>query len=229
MSKTAIVTGATKGIGRAIAFALHEAGYQLLLCARNQADLEALQKEIPNSHVVAADLATYEGLDALCLAAVRLGGYDVLVNNAGIGDVKPLTDATDEEFDRTIAINLRAPFMLCQHAVKVMRRRGGGQIVNIGSGLSYVGRANWSLYAATKFALRGMTESLRHEVSGEGIKVGLVAPGFTDTNFFDNIDIPVDASNALQPEDIAHAVMSMVNQPASSDMKEIQVRNQLSP
>lgn len=228
----ALVTGATKGIGRATALALAQAGHDLLLTGRNEAELTALADEINGVRVVtvAADLATYEGLDAVCMASIQhFDGYDILVNNAGIGDVKPVNDVTDEEFDQTIAINLRAPFMLCQHAIKVMRRRGGGQIVNIGSGLSFVGRANWSLYAATKFALRGLTESLRQEVSREGIKIGLVAPGFTATNFFDDFAEPVDMSKALQPEDIAHAVMAMVNQSAISDMKEIQVRNQLSP
>jgi 3-oxoacyl-[acyl-carrier protein] reductase len=228
----ALVTGATKGIGRATAFALAKAGYDLLLTARSESDLQSLAAEIKGVRVatVAADLATYEGLDKVAMASIsNYDGYDILVNNAGIGQVKPVNDVTDEEFDRTIALNIRAPFMLCQHAIKVMRRRGGGQIVNIGSGLSYMGRANWSLYAATKFALRGLTESLRQEVSAEGIKIGLVAPGFTATNFFDNFDPPLDTTKALQPEDIAHAIMSMVQQGKTSDIKEIQVRNSLSP
>ncbi|MGB1697261.1 MAG: SDR family oxidoreductase [Thermoplasmatota archaeon] len=228
----ALVTGATKGIGRATALALAAAGHDLLLTGRNETELVELAGQIKGVRVVtvAADLATYEGLDAVCMTAIQqFDGYDILINNAGMGAVKPATEVSDEEFDRTIAINLRAPFMLCQHAIKVMRRRGGGQIVNIGSGLSYTGRANWSLYAATKFALRGLTESLRQEVSGEGIKVGLVAPGFTATNFFDDFAEPVDTSKALQPEDVAHAILSMVQQPATSDMKEIQVRNSLSP
>lgn len=228
----ALVTGATKGIGRATSLALAAAGYDLLLTGRNENELQSLAAEIKGVRVatVAADLATYEGLDKVAMAAIsQYDGYDVLVNNAGLGDVKPINEVTDEEFDNTIAVNLRAPFMLSQHAIKVMRRQGGGQIVNIGSGLSYIGRANWSLYAATKFALRGFTESLRHEVSSEGIKVGLVAPGFTATNFFDNFDEPVDTSKALRAEDVAHAVMAMVQQSATSDIKEIQVRNSLSP
>ncbi len=233
--KTALITGATKGIGYSVAMALARAGSRLILVARDEERLAVTAEACrdggaPVVHTIAADVATSEGLDRIVLESVRLeSGFDILVNNAGIGDIKPITKVDDDEFDHTVAVNLRAPFMLTQAAVKIMRKRGGGQIVQIGSGLSYFPRAEWSLYAATKYGLRGFTECVRLEVAHQGIKVGTVAPGYTETHFFD--DIPGDRSfdGALQPDDVAHAVMAMIMQSPRSDIKEITVRPPASP
>ncbi len=233
--KVALITGASKGIGAATARAMAKAGARLVLVARGQEALDAIAEECrslgsPKVLPIAADVAKYEDLDRIIMSAVReFNGFDVLVNNAGIGSVKPIEDVSDEEYDHTMAVNLRAPFMLCQVAVKMMRRKGGGQIINIGSGLSYVGRADWSLYAASKFALRGLTECLRHECAKDGVKIALVAPGFTKTHFFDDEEGERDLEGALHPDDVAHAVMSVVTQPASSDIKEVTVRGPISP
>jgi NAD(P)-dependent dehydrogenase (short-subunit alcohol dehydrogenase family) len=233
--KVCLITGASKGIGRAVALALAAKGARLLLVARGEAALEATSQECrdagsPRVVTLVADVGDLAGLDAIVMTAVReFDGFDVLVNNAGGGAVKPIEEVTDEEFDRAVAVNLRAPFMLTQAAVKTLRRRGGGQVINIGSGLSYFGRAGWSLYAATKFGLRGMTESVRHEVAKQGIKVCLVAPGYTETHFFDDFEEPVSFDGALQPEDIAHAVLAVIEQPPTSDIKEVTVRGPKSP
>ena len=237
--KVAVITGATKGIGRAVALGLAGQGARLLLVARGEAELAetrtaCLAAGSPQVATVAADLATLAGLDALVLAAVReFDGFDILVNNAGTGAVAPIEKVSDEEFDRTVAVNLRAPYLLTQAAVKVMRRRGGGQVVQIASGLAYRGAAGWSLYCATKFGLRGFTEAVRHEVSKEGIKVGIVAPGYTETQFFDEWEDTKRGERsfegALQPDDIAHAVLAMVTQGEASDIAEILVRTRRSP
>lgn len=233
--KVALVTGASKGIGEAVSIALAQAGASLILVARGKdalADVASRCRDAGSPKVVelVADVGMLADLDRIVLTAVReFDGFDVLVNNAGHGDVKPIEDVSDEEVDRALAVNLRAPYLLTQAAVKVMRRKGTGQIVQIGSGLSYFGRADWSLYAATKFGLRGFTECVRHEVARHGIKVGLVAPGYTHTHFFDDIAGEHSFEGALQPDDVAHAVMAMVTQPATSDIKEITVRGPKSP
>lgn len=237
--KVAVVTGATKGIGRAVALAFAGQGARLLLVARDETELAearaaCLAAGCPQAATVAADLATLAGLDAVVLAAVReFDGFDILVNNAGTGKVAPIEKVEDAEFDRVVAVNLRAPYLLTQSAVKVMRRRGGGQVVQIASGLAYRGAAGWSLYCATKFGLRGFTEAVRHEVSKEGIKVGIVAPGYTETQFFDDWEDTKRGERsfegALQPEDIAHAVLAMVTQGPASDIAEIVVRTRRSP
>lgn len=239
IGKVAIVTGATKGIGRAVALALARAGADLLLVARQEAELAdsrqaCLAAGAGRVSTVAADLATLKGLDAVVLAAVRdFDGFDILVNNAGAGTVKPIEQVSDEEFDQMLALNLRAPYMLTQSAVKVMRRRGGGQVVQIASGLAYRGSAGWSLYCAAKFGLRGFTEAVRQEVAKEGIKVGIVAPGYTRTHFFDDWEDTKRGERsfqeALEPEDVAHAVMALVLQGPTSDIAEVKVRNRRSP
>jgi NAD(P)-dependent dehydrogenase (short-subunit alcohol dehydrogenase family) len=194
---------------------------------------ELLAAGSPRVETLSADLATSEGIDQAILAAVRsFDGFDVLVNNAGSGVVKPIAATTEEEFDQLVGLNLKAPYFLTQAAVRIMRRRGGGQVVQIATGLAYRGLPGWSAYAATKFGLRGFTECVREEVSREGIKVGIVAPGYTHTGFFD--DIPAEDGGrsfegALEPEDVAHAVMAMVEQSERSDIKQILVRNTRSP
>ncbi len=232
--KVALVTGATKGIGRAVALALAERGAKLLLVARTETDLADARKACldagsPHVATVAADLGDLKGLDAVVLMAVReFDGFDILVNSAGYGMKAPLVAVTDEQFERMINVNLRAPFMLTQSAVKMMRRRGGGQVVQLASGLAYRGLADWSVYAAAKFGLRGFTESVRAEVAGEGIKIGLVAPGYVETDFHKGL--PGQAGlGGLAAGDVAHAVMSMILQPAGSDIKEIIVRHKGSP
>ncbi len=236
-NKVALVTGASKGIGAAISLALASAGAKLMLVARGEEALAAIAQRCreagsPKVVTVAADVSQYKDLDRIVMSAVReFDGFDILVNNAGIGSIKPMEEVSDEEYDHAMAVNLRAPFMLTQSAIKTMRRKGTGQIVQIGSGLSYFGRAQWSLYAAAKFGLRGFTECVRHEVAKEGIKVGLVAPGYTRTEFFEDFPDRSERTfdGSLMPEDVAHAVMAMITQPATSDIKEITVRGPISP
>lgn len=233
--KVAVVTGASRGIGEAVAVALAGKGARLVLVARTEKDLDRVadacrQAGSPKVITLPADLTTHEGLDQVVLASVReFDGFDILVNNAGVGQAKPIEEVTDEEVDRDLAVNLRAPYLLTQSAVKVMRRRGAGQVVQIGSGLSYRGMGEWSLYCAAKFGLRGFTEAVRHEVSKEGIKVGMVAPGYTETHFFDGWGPPEAFNTPIQPEDVAYAVLAMVEQGPHSDIKEITVRNPGSP
>lgn len=233
--KVAVVTGASRGIGEAVAVALAAKEARLLLVARSEEDLERVAKACreagsPKVVTLAADLTDLKGLDQVVLSAVReFDGFDILVNNAGVGQARPIEEVTDEEVDRDLALNLRAPYLLTQSAVKVMRRRGAGQVVQITSGLAYRGMAQWSLYAAAKFGLRGMTECVRHEVSKEGIKVGMVAPGYTETHFFDGWGPPEAFNTPIQPEDVAYAVVAMVEQGPHSDIKEITVRNPGSP
>ncbi len=235
VDKVALVTGASRGIGEAVAVALAQAGAKLMLVARSSEDLQRVadacqQAGSPRVVLLAADLSTYEGLDAAIMTAVReFDGFDILINNAGAGVARPIEQVGDEEFDQAVALNLRAPYMLTQSAVKVMRRRGGGQVVQIASGLAYFGRAGWSLYCATKFGLRGFTEAVRQEVAAEGIKVGIVAPGPVRTHFFDDWPQPHTFRDPLEPEDVAHAVMAMIRQDARSDIKEITVRNRALP
>jgi 3-oxoacyl-[acyl-carrier protein] reductase len=233
--KVAVVTGASKGIGRAVALALARKGARLLLVARGSEALERVKGECreagaPVVLAVAGDVADLKTLDAIVLAAVReFDGFDILVNNAGYGIVAPIESVADEQFDRMVAVNLRAPYLLTQSAVKVMRRRGGGQVVQVASGLAYRGSAGWSLYCATKFGLRGFTESVREEVAKDQIKVGIVAPAYARTEFAKAWEEPDATRDGLSVDDVAHAVLAMIEQSPTSDIKEILVRRPGSP
>lgn len=234
--KVALVTGASKGIGEGVALALAERGSRLFLIARSQDRLQQVADACtaagaPEAIAHVADLATSEGV-ASTTEAVRAayGGYDILVNNAGLGEPRPITEVTDAEYDHDMAVNLRAPYLLTRDAIQTFRSRGtGGQVVQIGSGLSYRGMGDWSLYCAAKFALRGFTEAVRWEVSGENIKIGMVAPGFTETHFFDGWGPPEAFREPITPDDVAHAVIAMIEQSERSDIREITVRNRASP
>lgn len=229
--KVAVVTGASQGIGLAISLALARRGARLVLVARGEADLEAARRQCldvgaMDAVAVVADIGKTADLDRIVLESVRrFDGFDVLVNNAGHGFLKGVTEFSDADFDRMVAVNLRGAVLLTQAAVKILRRRHGGQVVQVTSGLAYRGMAGWSVYCATKFGLRGFTEAVREEVARERIKVGMVAPGYTQTHFFDGWPQPVEFKETLQPDDIAHAVVAMVEQGENSDIKEIIVRS----
>lgn len=234
--KVAVVTGASKGIGKAVALALAECGSSLFLVARGKERLEAVKAACseagaPEAVAHVADLATSEGVAATVAEIhAHYEACDILVNNAGLGEPKPMTEVTDSEYDHDMAVNLRAPYLLTRDAIASFRQRGqGGQVVQIASGLGYRGAPEWSLYCAAKYALRGFTEAVRHEVAEENIKIGIVAPGFTDTHFFDQWGPPESFRDPISAEDVAYAVLAMVQQSERSDIREITVRNRASP
>lgn len=234
--KVAVVTGASKGIGRAVAERLAEHQTRLFLVARDEGLLEEVASACkdagaPKVVVHQADLSTADGV-ASTVEAVRATyeGYDILVNNAGVGQPKPMTEVSSDEYDHDMAVNVRAPYLLTRDAIKTFRRHGnGGQVIQIASGLAYRGAAEWSLYCAAKYALRGFTEAVRNEVSEENIKIGIVAPGFTDTHFFDGWGPPEAFRDPITPDDVAYAVLNMIQQSERSDIREITVRNRASP
>jgi len=178
-----IVTGASSGIGRVTAARLARAGTTVVLAARRTDELAALAAEITSaggSAVVApTDVRDPDAITALVERATAVTGrLDGLVNNAGIGGATSiLTD--DDKVTRMIDVNLLAPVRLMRAVVPIMRRQGSGAIVNIGSVAGEIGIGG--LYSATKFALRGMTDSVRRELIGTGVGVTLIEPGFIDT------------------------------------------------
>ncbi|GGL06157.1 SDR family NAD(P)-dependent oxidoreductase [Mangrovihabitans endophyticus] len=177
-----IVTGASRGIGRAIAVRLGEAGMHVVLAARRAEELTAVAARIPASTVAPTDVRDPAAVTSLVERAASVSGrIDALVNNAGVGGSSSVL-ADPRTVDDMIDVNLRAPIALMRAVVPVMRAQGGGAIVNIGSVAGEVGIGG--AYSATKFALRGMTDSVRRELAGTGIGVTLVEPGFiaTDTN-----------------------------------------------
>lgn len=231
--KVAIVTGAGRGIGKAIALLLARSGSRVALAARSEAELNAVREEIHceggEAMVVPTDLtrdAEIERLVAETLA--RWQSIDYLINNAGWGRTAPVTKAKVEDWDRTFQVNLRAPMVLSQMVLPGLIAKGEGAIINIGSISGKTGQANTAAYCASKFGLVGFTESLYEEVKEYGIKVAVILSGFVDTPL-----IPptrrLDRSKMIRPEDIAQAVFFVLTSSSASCPVEITVRPQRSP
>src|SRR5829696_7239139 len=178
--RKALVTGATGGIGGAIARALHGQGATVALSGTRRAALDELASSLGERvHVVEANLSDKASVEALVPAAeAAMEGLDILVNNAGVTKDNLFMRMKDEEWDTVIAVNLTAAFRLSRAAVKGMMRRRHGRIVNIGSVVGSTGNPGQGNYAASKAGLIGMTKALAAEVASRNITVNCVAPGF---------------------------------------------------
>ena len=187
-NKRILVTGATGGIGRKLAAQLCDQGCRLAISARNNNQLELLAAELSNStssdiFTVAADITHHEQCRSLVNQANRqLGGLDVLINLAGMQTFKPLGAISDKEIVQQVEVNLLAPILLAREASELMIKQNIGQIVNVGSTFGSIAFANFSVYSATKFGLRGFSEALRRELKDTGVSVNYVAPRATLTD-----------------------------------------------
>lgn len=189
-SETVIaITGASSGIGRALAFALAPRGVRLALLARSGDVLGQMEPELRSSGSAdvlfhAGDVGDPEVPDNWIASILdRWGRIDALVNNAGVGIMKPVADLTDTDWNTSLSTNLTGPFRLIRAALPAMRAAGQAHIVNISSIAGEVGFAGGGAYCATKFALQGLSECLMQEVRKDGVKVTIVGPGSVDSNF----------------------------------------------
>jgi len=230
-SRVALVTGASSGIGRAIALRFGSKGMRVGLVARRKDRLKEVAAVIEKGGGKALAIPGDVREPDLATAAVKAvvdawGRLDVLVNNAGIGHYAPLEKLSEASMREQFEVNVFGPFHFTRAAVPQMRRQKGGQIVNIGSVVGYMGVARGTAYVGTKWALRGMNECWREELYPDGIKVAYVAPGYVITEFGgrkEDYSSP-DAEWALRPEDVAHAVESIVDQGPNSDIREVVVQ-----
>jgi 3-oxoacyl-[acyl-carrier protein] reductase len=220
LGKRALVTGAARGIGRAIAAALLEEGARVAMLDRRPIDslpegAIALQADLLEPGAIEAAFTTLEE---------TFGGLDIAVNNAGILLERPLLDCTVEDFERVIGVNLRAPFLVGQAAIRQMvRQETGGRVINISSELAYLGREDFSLYCASKAGLLGLTRSWAREFAPK-ILINAVAPGPTDTAMLDldNIspewrakETAIPLGRIARPEEIAAVVRFLAGPEAS--------------
>jgi NAD(P)-dependent dehydrogenase (short-subunit alcohol dehydrogenase family) len=178
---TALVTGATKGIGREIAVRLAAAGCSIGLTGRNRQELAELQAELSDSGVgvetMPCDLADPAQIPEMVAAlADALGGFDFLVNNAGLTHVESVLDTSVEHWDEIMAVNLRAPLLVAQSVIPTMVQRGGGSVVNVGSLAGEVALEDHAAYCASKWGLHGLTKVMALELGQKGIRVNAVAP-----------------------------------------------------
>jgi len=229
-SQTALVTGATEGIGRAIAVALGREGYRVGVSARTAERVEALVAELRRDGVTAAGAPADVGNPDQVTAAVgritaELGPVDVLVNNAGIGILKPFDQLTLEDWDATMATNLRSMYLVTREVLPGMRQRGRGAIVNIASLAGKNAVVGGTAYAASKHAVLGFSKSLMLEVRKDGVRVVAICPGSVETGFGRDRTVPkISKAGVLQPEDVADVVVATLRLPARALASEVDLR-----
>ena len=231
--KIAIVTGAGRGIGRAVAFNLAECGCRVILTARTSAQLEQVQQEVLTSGgeaiTIAADLTRDDEIQRLVEESQqRMGAPDILINNAGWGKRAPVVKVQREDLDQTLRLNLRTPMILAQSFVPGMIEKGEGAVINIGSVSGRSGEANGAPYSASKFGLIGFTQSLYEEVREYGIKVAVILPGFVDTPLIPP-NRQLDRSKMIQPADVAQTVRYILASASTCCPVEVTLRPQKSP
>jgi 3-oxoacyl-[acyl-carrier protein] reductase len=226
--KVAVVTGGTKGIGRAVAEALAREGMSVCIGARNVDEVGQTVRELEGLGVsatgAACDVRVSEECDALIAHAVEeLGGVDVLVNNAGIGLFKPVEETTPEEFRAVLETNLFGVFYCCRAVIPEMKRRGGGYVINISSLAGANPHPSMAAYNASKFALNGFSEALMQEVRHDKIKVSYVMPGSVNTEFGGGA-VSDERAWQLQPEDVARVVIDLLRHDERSLPSRVEIR-----
>lgn len=224
--RTAVVTGASRGIGLAVARRFREAGARVAMVARGEAALRSAAEEI-GGHAVPADVADLDGVRRVAAYLKEVLGIetpDIVVNAAGAFHLAPLADTDPMLFDRQIAVNLRAPFLLIREFLPAMLARGSGHLVTLGSIAGRQAFPHNAAYAASKFGVRGLHAVLDAELRGSGVRATLVEPAATDTPLWDAIDFsrhpglpPREAM--LSPEAVADAVFYAVTRPPDVDVR----------
>jgi 3-oxoacyl-[acyl-carrier protein] reductase len=227
--KSAIVTGGTKGIGRAIAEALAREGMHVCISARDAGEIERAVSELGDAGEgtvtgAVCDVRDYDAVRALFEhAAGELGGVDVLVNNAGIGIFGRVEGMSPEDFRAVLETNLFGVFYCCREAIPLMKKLGGGYIINISSLAGANPHPEMAAYNASKFGLNGFSEALMQEVRQDGIKVSYVMPGSVNTAF--GGDTPDESKSwQLQPADIARVVLDLLRHDERSLPSRVEIR-----
>jgi 3-oxoacyl-[acyl-carrier protein] reductase len=235
--RVALITGASSGIGAAIARAFLEAGADLVAVARREERLrelaQAAEQRGRRCLAVTGDVREEEtARRAIAAATDGPGRLDVLVNNAGIGIYKLLVETSADDYDAMMDSNMRSTFLFARHAVPVMLRQGEGTIINVASMAGVMGFPNEAVYCASKFAQVGFTQALDRELRPRGIKVGAICPGGVKTAFAlgtGRTEQGVAASGMLEAEDVARAALLMATQPPESRIIEIRMRPMVEP
>ena len=224
-----LVTGASRGLGAALSEALLQRGHRVLMAARDAAEGERRCAALVAAHGpriawCTLDLADTAGIAAFAAdAQQRHGPLDAVINNAGIGSVRPFADTPAEDIEHVIRVNLLAPMLLAHALLPGWRERRRGMVVNVASDLARRPLANMAPYVASKFGLLGFAGSLLREVKGQGVKVSTVLPGIIDTAFNGAVPGSKDPTWALQPAELAERIVDLLHLPEHMVVDELTI------
>jgi NADP-dependent 3-hydroxy acid dehydrogenase YdfG len=229
--KTAVVTGASRGIGAGIAEALGSQGVRVALVARNEAKLRERAARIKGSIPVTCDVSDPESVEQATgrIAGELNGAPDILVNNAGIFRVAVVEETSVESFIETINTNLVGPFLFVRAFLGDMKKRKSGHIVTIGSIADRTIFTGNAAYSAAKFGLRAVHEALRAELRGTGVRASLISPAATNTEIWNSVTVTDPVANPhskrpmLDPDDVVRAVMFALSQPERVNVDELRL------
>ncbi len=229
LGHSALVTGASRGIGASVAERLSSAGARVWALARSREALEALADRI-DATALPADLSDDASVwDAIERLHDSLGGPpDLVVNAAGVFSLAPCAEETVRSFDRHLAVNLRGPFLVIRALLPAMLERGSGLIVNVGSVAGRRALPGNAAYSASKYGLRGLHEVLLEEIRGSGVRATLLEPAATDTSAWDGLDPDADPglpdrADMLSVQDVAEAVVHVATRPPTVRIPVLQI------
>jgi 3-oxoacyl-[acyl-carrier protein] reductase len=228
--KSAVVTGGTRGIGYAIAKALLEQSFEVFICGTKQPGVDRAVQQLSAAHGDSiagkvCDVRDYEQVRTMMLdVAQKHGGPDVLINNAGIGRFSSVEKTSPEDWRATIETNLSGMFYCCHEAIPLMRKRGGGYIINIGSLAGRNFFPGGSAYSASKAGLIGFSESMMQEVRYDHIRVSYIMPGSVETEFGSTPTADRSKTWKILPEEIAEVVVNLLKSDPRSLSSRVEIR-----
>ena len=228
-NKRAIITGASGGIGKAIALALASEGANLAILGRNVEKLSQIAQEIEKFSgckpvLLPGDITSAEYIDNTVKEAVnRLGGVDILINNAGVAHSTPFEEISEKQYDEIMGANVKGPFMLCQKCLPHLKKSDCGTIINIASVTAHKGYPLQSVYTASKHALIGFSKSLAKEVFEEGVRVHVISPGGVYTDMIKTSRPDLTSDGMIVPEDIADIILFILKHRGNAVIDEISV------
>ena len=224
--QVAVVTGAGRGIGRAVATAFAREGAFVVLAARGAREISLVQRDIEaaggRALAVATDVRQEPAVAALVTRALAEGGrIDCLVTAAGLAAFGPVADAKTADWDQLMAVNLRGAFLCCRAVLPTMTAQRSGTIINIGSVVTSRTLPGSAAYTAAKYGLLGFSRVLAEEMRGHGVRVGVLSAGATDTSLWDAVPTPPDRARMLKAEQIAEAALLMATLAPGATLEEM--------
>ncbi len=228
-SKVAIVTGASRGIGRAVSVALAQEAATVVLAARSIQKLQETADKVTEAggkaEIVVTELTEEESIKNLVkVTNEKFSRLDILVNNAGVTHSAGLEETATEDWERCMQVNARAPFILCREALPLLKKSQAGYIINIASVVGVKGYPLQSAYTSSKHALRGMTISLAEELKSSNIRVHLLCPGGVNTELVQKVRPDIKKDELMQPEEIAELILYLVTHKGNAVIDELHIR-----